>query len=463
MPNSRLNSRSGPVSAALAGCLLLAAISLLAPIEPLYDPWAWLVWGRELTGLDLDTSAGPSWKPLPVLIAAPLTLFGDAAPDLWLVVTRAAWLAVPVLAWRLAARLEGSGGVAAAVAGLAATLGVLLLADEFTSWTRQGAGGLVEPMLAAIVLGAIEAALTGRMRLALGLAAAACLLRPETWPFAALYAWREARAGRVAPLAVVAGAAGIAALWFVPDLIGAGNALEGAERARGADNTPLEVLGWAAEMPLAALWAGVAVALWPWRGRLGAPAACLAAGAGAWIALVAAMAAADYAGLPRFMAPAAAVLCAVGAAGLVRGARAVPDWTVLAAAVAALAFGAQAGVRAADIPDELEVIRDDSAAVADLADLTDSEREAFVSCGGLWTSVFLVQTPLAWNLDLALGDVVTTRLVPPPDGRLVVGPETSPALAARMRVAGTPLASGGGWEVFGTGSCEPDQPLAAAP
>ena len=443
--------------------MLLGAISVLAPIEPLYDAWAWLVWGRELTELDLDTSAGPSWKPLPVLIAAPLTLFGDAAPDLWLVVARAAWLAVPVLAWRLAARLEGSGGVAAAVAGLAAAIGVLLLADEFTSWTRQGAGGLVEPMLAAIVLGAIEAALAGRTRLAVGLAGAACLLRPEAWPFAALFAWREARAGRVAPLAVGAGAAGIAALWFVPDLIGAGNALEGAERARGADNTPLEVLGWAAEMPLAALWVGVAIAVWPWRGRLGTPAACLAAGAGAWIALVAVMAAADYAGLPRFMAPAAAVLCAVGAAGLVRGVRAVPGRAALAAGLAALAFGVQAGVRAADIPGELERIRDDSVAVADLADLTESERAAFVSCGGLWTSVFLTHTPLAWNVDLALGDVVTTGLVPPPDGRLVIGPETRAALAARMRAGGTPLAAGGGWEVFGTGSCEPGQPPAAAP
>jgi hypothetical protein len=449
--------------AALAGCVLLGAISLLAPMEPLYDAWAWLVWGRELTEFDLDTSAGPSWKPLPVLIAAPLALFGDAAPDLWLVVARAAWFAVPVLAWRLAARLEGSGGVAAVAAGLAGAIGVLLLADGFTSWTRQGAGGLVEPMLAAIVLGTIAAALAGRARLALGLAGAACLLRPEAWPFAALFAWREARAGRVAPLAVGAGATGIAVLWFVPDLIGAGNALEGAERARGAGNTPLEVLGWAAEMPLAALWAGVAIAVWPWRGRLGPPAAWLAAGAGAWIVLVAVMAAADYAGLPRFMAPAAAVLCAVGAAGLVRGVRAAPGWTALAAALAALAFGAQAGVRAADIPGELERIRDDSVAVADLADLTDSEREAFVSCGGLWTSVFLVHTSLAWNLDLALGDVVSTRLVPPPDGRLVVGPETSAALAARMGAGGNPLAAGDGWEVFGTGSCGSGQPPAAAP
>ena len=36
----------------------LAAASLLLPFAPLYDVWAWLVWGHEITGLDLDTGAG---------------------------------------------------------------------------------------------------------------------------------------------------------------------------------------------------------------------------------------------------------------------------------------------------------------------------------------------------------------------------------------------------------------------
>jgi hypothetical protein len=463
VPNPRLNSRPALLPTALAGCALLAAISLLAPIAPLYDPWAWLVWGRELTGLELDTSAGPSWKPLPVLITAPLSAFGDAAPDLWLLVARAAWLAVPVLAFRLAVRLEGSGGGRALIAGAGAAIGVLLLADEFTSWIRQGAGGLVEPMLAAVVLGAIEAGLARRTRLALALAFAACLLRPEAWPFALLYVWREARGGRVSVAAGLLGAAAVAALWFVPDLVGAGNALEGAGRARGADNSPLEVLGWAAEMPLAALWAGVAVALWPWRGRLGLDARWLAAGAGAWIALVALMAAAGYAGLPRFMAPAVVVLCAVGAAGLVRGVLSARRWAVLAAVVVGLGFCVQASFRAAEVPGELELIRDDSAVADELADLAASERQAFVGCGGLWTSVFLAQTQLAWELERSIDEIVTTSLVPPPDGRLVVGPATTPALAARMRGMGSPLAAGGGWEVFGTGACAPAQPLAGAP
>ena len=83
----------------------LAAASFLLPFAPLYDVWAWLVWGREVTGLDLDTGAGPSWKPLPVVFTTAFAPAGDAAPELWLVVARIGWLASIALAWRLASRL----------------------------------------------------------------------------------------------------------------------------------------------------------------------------------------------------------------------------------------------------------------------------------------------------------------------------------------------------------------------
>ena len=48
----------------LAACLGLATLSLLLPSELSYDPLAWVVWGREIAHLGLDTSGGPSWKPL---------------------------------------------------------------------------------------------------------------------------------------------------------------------------------------------------------------------------------------------------------------------------------------------------------------------------------------------------------------------------------------------------------------
>ena len=57
----------------------------LLPAGPTYDPWAWIIWGREITEGDLDTRTGPSWKPLPVLFTTPFALTGDAgAPELWL-------------------------------------------------------------------------------------------------------------------------------------------------------------------------------------------------------------------------------------------------------------------------------------------------------------------------------------------------------------------------------------------
>src|ERR671916_2551801 len=62
-------------------CFAIAALTLLEPSAPTYDPWAWILWGREVMHLDLDTVDGPSWKPLPVMLTAPFSLLGnDVAP-----------------------------------------------------------------------------------------------------------------------------------------------------------------------------------------------------------------------------------------------------------------------------------------------------------------------------------------------------------------------------------------------
>ena len=77
----------------IGGCLVLAALSLLLPSEPSYDPSAWLVWGRELAHFQLDTTGGPSWKPLPVAFTTLVAPLGELdrglPPALWLVVARA--------------------------------------------------------------------------------------------------------------------------------------------------------------------------------------------------------------------------------------------------------------------------------------------------------------------------------------------------------------------------------------
>ena len=69
--------KARPVGLLVLACVALAALSLIGPSTPTYDPWAWIIWGREVMHLDLATTDGPSWKPLPILFTAPFSLVGD--------------------------------------------------------------------------------------------------------------------------------------------------------------------------------------------------------------------------------------------------------------------------------------------------------------------------------------------------------------------------------------------------
>ena len=213
----------GPaVRRALAACLALAALSLLLPSVPTYDPWSWIVWGREVVTLDLDTTNGPSWKPLPVLLTAPFALAGDAAPALWLWAARAGGLVALLLAYRLGARLAGP------VAGAVAAVGLVLVPD----WLRWLAHGNVEGIVAALALGAVERHLAGRPLHALGSGYALALARPEAWPLLGLYGlvlWLREPRSRATLIGL---AAALPVLWFGPDVWGSGDAFQGTSRAR---------------------------------------------------------------------------------------------------------------------------------------------------------------------------------------------------------------------------------------
>src|SRR6476620_5684435 len=107
----RVRARAAPragLTMLAAACLAVGLLSLLAPTTPTYDPWAWLIWGREVLHPDLQTQLGPSWKPLPVLLTTPFALFGGAAPALWVAVARAGALAAIALAFRVGRRLGGT-------------------------------------------------------------------------------------------------------------------------------------------------------------------------------------------------------------------------------------------------------------------------------------------------------------------------------------------------------------------
>jgi hypothetical protein len=434
-----------PIGVALAA--VTAALSLLLPYLPVYDPWGWLVWGRELSGLELTTGDGMSWKPLPVLLSAPLAALGDAAPQGWLLLARGGWLLAALLAGLLAVRLSGAwvgrwGLLAAALAAGS----VALSGDAFTPPLRQFSGGLSEPLLVALVLAAIWLALERRPRGALWLGVAASLLRPECWPFLAVWAWREAaRDPALRPHAAI-GAVLIPLLWFVPDLLGAGDPLSGSRTARGDDLEPgeaLEVLGRAAAAPLAAAWLGTGLLLAERRPG-DRTARLLLLGAAAWIGLVAAMAVGGYAGLPRFLAPATAVVAVVGGAGIARAAarafaspRGAPR-TLLAAAVAALLLAAAGiGLRAAEVPGDLRYVRQQARLIDGLFELADEvPAERLLACGGRVRLANLLAPPtaLAWKLDEPLASVHVNRR-----------PLYGVALSTRLLPRGRVFARSGRW------------------
>src|SRR5262249_21451653 len=106
-----------PAALIVLGSLVLAALTLLMPSAPTYDPWAWIVWGREIAHLNLSTVDGPSWKPLPVIFTTVFSLAGGAAPALWVLVARAGAIAAVVMTFRVTRRLGGgvAGGIVAAV------------------------------------------------------------------------------------------------------------------------------------------------------------------------------------------------------------------------------------------------------------------------------------------------------------------------------------------------------------
>jgi hypothetical protein len=333
-----------------------AALSLLliAP-APSYDPWAWLLWGREIAGGGLSTLDGPAFKPLPVAVCTLLAPLGSAAPWLWVVLVRAAAAIAAVLAFGLARRLAGGSRVAGLLGASA-----VLLCGSLPAYTAAGA----EPALVlALALGAAAAWREQRMRVALGCAVGCALLRVEAWPFVALAGvslWRSRPQDR---LLLAALAVGIPAAWLVPELIGSGDLLRSGARARVpnpgqpalAAVPGLAALEAAVALPLAPLWAGVAALI-----ALRARAALAPAAAGAaWVVLVALMAQAGFSGEPRYALPGAALIALSGAVGLVAGARA---WVAPALAARARGAGVAPVARALATPGAPAPARGDRAA-----------------------------------------------------------------------------------------------------
>ncbi len=481
-----------PIAARLAGgrlylviagfALVLAALSLLIPSTPSYDPWAWLVWGREIAHLNLHTTGGPTWKPLPVIFTTVFSLFGGAAPDLWLVVARAGALVAVVMtfkvAWRIARGLvlvpAGANGWARRASLAPVLLAALVAAASLVNskgFVTDNALGYSEGLMSALVLIALDRHLDGARRQAFVVGFFAALDRPELWalwgPYG-LYLWWKDRGARalVASLFVL-----IPVFWFLPEYWGSGHFFRGVTRAQHVRSnsaalakcpfcTELRHHAWPRVMfriKAAALLAIAVAALGLWRTREGwwrrgplgpgttARLLLMIVGTVGWLWWIgiAILTQAGFSGNDRYLVLGSALISIAGGVGwgwaamaiaslaqrsLEVGRRHLASASVIAAAAAAVILIAAPpwiGPSVIDVPAthralvyQAHLREDMSAAVQRLG------RRQILACGSVMTEGFQVPM-LAWNLD-----VHTIRVEAPPT---VPGAGTPPNVIFQTR------------------------------
>ncbi len=296
------------------------AVVLVTGMRPQYDPYGWLVWGRQALHWSLNTNGAPSWKPLPFLFTFPYALFGRAQLWLWMVTAVAAGLACPLFAGRVASRLAGTSPdrpwARYAAAGFAA-IGVLAL----NNWWHFLLVANADAMIEALCLAAVDFHLLRRHRPAYALLVLAALGRPEVWPFVLLYAawcWRARAVGRAG---LLLGLAVVPLLWFGIPALTANSALISGELAKGSVNAVqgakipgvLDRFITLTPMPieLSAL-AGLVIA----AVRRDRTTLVLAGAAAVWVCIEIVFALHGWSAVRRYMFPAGAVAVAIGGAGI---------------------------------------------------------------------------------------------------------------------------------------------------
>ena len=290
------------------------------PATLAYDAWAWLVWGREVGHLDLDTTGGPSWKPLPVLPTTVLAPLGrrraDGVAASW-PGPRACWRSSACTGWPALAGRWPPGVVAAGL--------LLLTPDGELPLPPAGARGPHRPARrrarrsgrsSATSTDAARQALAARAPLALDRARGVAV--PRRLRRVALAATSRRTAGRSASLLAL-----VPVLWFGGDWWGSGSPLARRRRRAGRRRTVdrlarrLERVAHGASSP--GSWRRAAVVV---RAAAARPRAARARGlAVVWSAVVVAMSVGARVRRPEPVpAPRGAALCVLAGVGLVRSA-----------------------------------------------------------------------------------------------------------------------------------------------
>ena len=402
---------------ALAGLAGLASLLIARPVG--YDAYAWLVWGRELAHGALQTQGGPAFKALPVIVAAPLSVLGDAAPLVWLAAMRAAALLALLVAYRLGTRIAGRA------AGLTAAFVIAAGPDL----VRTAAYGSSEPLLVLLVLLAAERWADDRPDHALALLGAGGLLRPELWPLVAGLA--IVLAVRDRPRAIVALAA-IAppVIWLGMSWAGSGTPfgdIHGFSRTTGCAgcgvlvalpralvtlNEHTDALGVLRRLtesivlPALALSVLALATARPRAGRM--KLVGIGAFALAWVAVVAVMAQAGYPGSRRYLVAPAALLAVLAGVGMADALRASARGRGRAM-VAVIVGGLLAAASAPAILSSLRLAGTARREQRALADVRGAARRAggrgAIPAGGRVVVNPWVQTALAWDLGVPLARV----------------------------------------------------------
>jgi hypothetical protein len=395
-----------------AGVLLLAIASTAWVPTPQFDPYGWLLWGREIwSGTPVfNTVDYPSWKPLGALLAVPAyAVGGSAAPTAWLVLERVLALFGLVLAFDLGRALGGR------LAAVLAAGGVVLLAG----WVEETLDGRLEPAVATLLLMAAWSEQRRRPTLAVAVLATAALARPEAYAVALAYAWYCARREHRLALGHVVLLAAVPALWLAGDLIGAGSAFHGGTLAKwaatverhGGAPSPLAALAatWRGAVPIFLVAAvGSAVVL---RSRMSPLPRMIGAAAIVWLVVETALAVLGYPTDARFLLPPLVLITIVGAPVVAaavrylfqprRGGRVA---TVMAAAgggLVLLASSAPAALQLDTQADEAGAYATDTASLRQL--LGDLPSSAVAPCAPAVAQAF--QAPLAWYTDRPIAAV----------------------------------------------------------
>ena len=443
-----MRPRELTVLAGLALCAVLAWA--LVPTYPDYDAYHHLVWGRDLldgVAPGFEDYAAPTQHPLYLALGALLSLAGEHADRLLVLVTMLSLVALTAGAYALGRELFGF------VAGVA---GAVFVGSSFAFALYAVRAFVDVPFLALVVwAAALEArrprrglrldppnradtsTISGGSSLApMALLAAAGLLRPEAWVLAGLY-WLWCLPGRVprerAALLVLVAAAPV--LWALVDLSVTGDPLfslhatsdlaQSLGRERGLRNVPASFVTFLADLarPPVALAGAIGLVLALWRfgmRRMAVPLALVGTGVITFVAI-------GVAGLsliPRYLTLPAVALCVL-AGYAVLGFTTLPPgaarerWRRLA--TGALAVGiAFLAVKAASfgrLYDELRFIDRTHDELAGL--LAEPGVRAGLRCGALTFPTYRLVPDARWQLHAA-ARAVHTRAGGRPAGAVAV-------------------------------------------